>query len=274
MKIGIATCLTIPEPDVDEEITLQAFRDRGHTASLLYWDDPSENAADFDLVVVRSTWNYPLHADAFADWIRDTNAKTRLLNPADIMLGNLNKHYLTDLPVPTVPTQWILANDAEGLRQILDRKSVIKPTIGAGSFDTRSFEPKQIEEAIQWLGAMSPEREFMVQPYLESVHTVGEQSIIVIGDEPSHRILKHPRFADGEELVEGPFEVTDEFESIARRVIEPIKDRILYARVDLMLDDDGTWCLSELELIEPSLFFKQKPDALDRLVDRVELLTK
>jgi hypothetical protein len=137
--------------------------------------------------------------------------------------------------------------------------------------DTRVFQVNQVEEAIAWLSRFPEAIEFMVQEYLNSVNTIGEQSIIVIGQNPSHRIVKHPRFEGQDERVDGPNEV-GEFEPFARKVVEPIKDQILYARIDLMLDNEGTWRLSELELIEPSLFFTHNPVALDDFVDRAEFM--
>lgn len=275
MKIGIATCLTIPEEDVDEAITLEAFRRRGHEVDLFAWEDASRCAGEFEAVIVRSTWNYPTMPDRFADWIRDSDNKTRLLNPADIMLENLNKRYLQELGargLPVVPSKRIWPSEASRLVDLITARSVIKPMIGAGSMDTRVFEASQLEDAIAWLESHETHREFMVQPYLPSVNSVGEQSIVMIGNEPSHRILKHPRFVDQEENVEGPFEVDEDLADLARRAVEPIHDRILYARVDMMMADSGQWMISELELIEPSLFFRQKPEALDRFVLRAEQL--
>lgn len=274
MKIAIATCFNIPEPDVDESMTLEAFERRGFEVHLVAWEDPNVDWADFDGVIVRSTWNYPLAPAEFAEWIRDVESKTTLLNPASIMLGNLNKHYLTDLAergIPVVPTQWLNAGDAHLLKDYVNGKFVVKPTIGAGSMDTKVYESNQVSESAAWLGRQPASREFMIQPFFDSVNTVGEQSIIVIGSQATHRIIKHPRFAGQEECVEGPVEV-GEFESFVRQLIEPIQDKILYARVDLMKDDHGIWRLSELELIEPSLFFRQNPDALDIFVDRADYL--
>jgi hypothetical protein len=265
MKIAIATCFNIPELDIDEDLILEMFSQRGHEVQLGAWEDASIDWADFDAVVVRSTWNYPHHVDAFSDWIKRVDGLTILLNPAQVMLGNLNKRYLNALrsrEVSVIDTQWLFPNAAD---------SLIKPAVGAGSLDTRVFEPSQVSEAIAWLASQAPQREFMIQEFLESVHSVGEQSIIVIAGEPTHRITKHPRFAGQEESVEGPVEV-GEFEPLVRQVIEPLKDEILYARVDLMMDGEGVWRLSELELVEPSLFFIYQPSALDRLIDRVEEL--
>ncbi len=273
MKIAIATCQTLPEEDVDEAITLAAFRDRGHEVTLVPWEDGPERLADFDGVIIRSTWNYPLHIKEFSTWIQETSQQTTMLNPPEIMLGNLDKRYLNDLAgrgVDVVPSAWFLASDAHLLDNLLTVKSVIKPTVGAGSMDTKVFEKDEASEAKAWLEKMDPSRTFMIQPFLNSVTTVGEQSIIVIGGEPQHRIHKHPRFADGHERVEGPFEVSKEFDRLARSILEPLADRLLYARVDLMMNDDGQWVLSELEMIEPSLFFRQNPNALPRFVEKAE----
>lgn len=274
MKIGIATCYNIPEPDIDEAIVIEAFERRGHETHLVPWDEPTIDWSDFDGVIVRSTWNYPDFSEQFAAWIGRVSEVTNLLNPGNIMLANMDKSYLIDIAesgVKVVPTKWINTSEAEGLANLLTSKSVIKPAIGAGSMDTQFFEVNQLQDAIAWLISMGSNRMFMVQPYFESVNTVGEQSIICIGPDPSHRIVKHPRFAGQEERVDGPFEC-GEFETLAREVIEPVKDQILYARVDLMMDSEGAWLLSELELIEPSLFFNLKPEALDLLIDRVELM--
>ena len=270
MKLAIATCRNIPEPDVDEGLMVTSFERRGHEVHLAEWEDEGVDWSDFDAVVVRSTWNYPLQVDAFADWIRRVDASTMLLNPAGIMLGNLNKRYLIELGergIPIIPTQYVFPRDSLALTV----KSVIKPVVGCGSLDARVFEGSEADAATDWLSRHLPEREFMVQPYYGSVNTVGEQSIVVIAGKPTHRIIKHPRFAGQEERVDGPFEI-GEFEAMVRQIIEPMKDEILYARIDLMQDDAGNWRLSELELVEPSLFFTQNPAALEAMIDEIERL--
>jgi hypothetical protein len=274
MKIALATCFNIPEPDIDEALMLESFDRRGHEVYPAAWEDSTIDWSDFDAVIVRSTWNYPLDADGFADWIRRVDGETTLLNPASVMLGNLNKRYLIGLAergVPTTPTHWIFPTEAASLREVMPVKSVIKPVIGCGSMDTRVFEANQVDEAIEWLSRQAKDREFMVQPFYNSVNTVGEQSIIVIAGEPTHRIIKHPRFSGQDERVDGPFEV-DEYGRIVQMIIEPIREELLYARVDLMIDDEGLWRLSELELVEPSLFFIYRPSALEAMIDRVESL--
>lgn len=242
---------------------------------MLAWDDSDADSGAFDAVVIRSTWNYPLFAEEFEAWIRRTATQTRLLNPADVCLGNIDKRYLRTIAqrgIRIVSTHWLEASDLDWLRRMVRYKFVLKPTVGAGSMDARVFEADEKDGAIAWLESLPPNRIMMVQPYLESVETVGEQSIVVIGKEPAHLITKRPRLHDDDESVEGPFPVPNDLAVLASKVLEPYGDELLYARVDVMQNDDGQWLLSELELLEPSLFFKQNPGALKPFVDRIEKL--
>ena len=45
--------------------------------------------------------------------------------------------------------------------------------------------------------------------------------------------------------------------------------RLAYARVDFLRDRDGALALNELELVEPSLFFRHAPWAAERLARAV-----
>ena len=271
MKIAVATCLNLPEFDPDEQLTLGAFRDRGHDVELVAWDDPSADFGAFDVTVIRSTWNYPYEPVAFAEWVQTAASVSKLLNPADVVLGNMHKRYLLELAaqgLPVVPTQIFRADAFEP--SMLSERSVIKPAIGAGSWDTKSFRVEETDAALSWLRTMAGAREFLIQPYFDSVHSVGEQSIVVIGGEPTHTVTKRPRFAGQDESVEGPFPVSPEFDASARKALERFGTRLAYARLDLMQSPDGVWSISELELIEPSLFLLQNPAAAERLADIVE----
>jgi hypothetical protein len=60
--------------------------------------------------------------------------------------------------------------------------------------------------------------------------------------------------------------VSDEERQIADQALAVVDDDLLYARIDVVNHPDGHFVVSELELLEPSLFLLQHPDALDRLV--------
>lgn len=269
MKIALATCLELPEPDHDEAITLEAFRRAGHEVVMLPWDGPEIDASIFDAVVIRSTWDYPERPNEFSEWVRKTADQTLLLNPADMVLENVDKRYLMRLAasgIAVVPTRFVAPEETLGT---LDAPFVLKPSVGAGSMDTRCFGAGEQALAQEWLSDTAQGRTFMLQPYLTSVETVGEQSVVVIGGVPTHRIRKRPRFLNDDESVDGPYGVEGEFADLASKTLAHYGPA-LYARVDLMQADDGGWLVSEVELIEPSLFFKQNPDALAPFVRAVE----
>lgn len=275
MRVAIATCRQIPEPDVDETLLLEALRGAGLTPSLLAWDDPDADFAGHDLVVVRSTWNYYEHLDAFRAWIERTAAKTRLLNPATVLLGNVVKTYLRDLDargIATVPTVWVAKGERADVGSLMDAhgfaKIVIKPVVSAGSFRTASFTRERAAEAQVFLDALAHDRDAMIQRWMTAVDDVGERSLVWIDGAFTHAIRKSPRFAGGAESVSGELPIEADERAFGEAVLAPIAGELLYARVDTIRDGE-TLRVMELELVEPSLFFKQCPRALERFVAAV-----
>ena len=266
--IRIATCLQLPEPDVDEAPLAVALAAGGFDAQLLGWDDP---AVDWDAPVptlVRSTWNYPLAADAFVAWIDRVNAAALLLNPADVIRDNLRKRYLLALAargVPVVPTTLVERGARFDLATLAAARVVIKPEIGAGSIGTRLFDSRDPGAAAH-LAELTGQGAALIQPYVASVEAYGERSLVWLDGELSHAIRKTPRFSGDDERVDGPFPIADDERAVAIAALAPVADRILYARVDLARDDHGAPMVMELELIEPSLFFARQPGSADRFV--------
>jgi len=70
-----------------------------------------------------------------------------------------------------------------------------------------------------------------------------------------------------------PHQFTDAEIELATGIVQTARDllgldeALLYARVDFLRDPDGTLLLNELELVEPSLFFRHDPDSPGRLAD-------
>lgn len=287
MRIALARCRDLPEPDMDEAPTLAALRDAGHDAACLNWDDPhAEPAANFDAVVIRATWNYINDVKGFLNWVDTTARATKLMNsPADVR-WNVHKGYLLQLEsagVPIVPTRLVRTGQSLDVAALVASegwpKVVIKPAVGAGSFLTHRFEPGD-PEAQAFLDRFVRSQDMLVQRYMPSVesagtgdHTGGERALVVIDGELTHAIEKSPRFADDEESVRAA-SVDDADRAFAARVLsaEDFGDP-LFARVDVMRGDDGELLLSELELVEPSLFFPFGEAGLKRFVDALESRT-
>jgi len=266
-RVGLVTCRKLPEPDPDETPLLAALRDAGVEARLLPWDDPWANPGAFDLCVLRSCWNYPEAPDAFLDWIDRAAQATKLRNPAPVVRWNLHKRYLAALEakeIPVVPTEWIERGREASLETILRERGwddvVVKPAVSAASYRTRRFRRGAEGEA--FLRSLVAERDAMVQPYLPGFEE--ERAVVWIDGAITHAVRKRPRFTGDDEGVSEALPVSAEEADLALRTLASLEG-ILYARADLV-GHAGALLVSELELIEPSLFLAQNPAALERLV--------
>jgi hypothetical protein len=273
MRIAIATTEPLPEPDPDQELLLAAIRAHGAEVEMLSWCTSTTDPASFDLIVLRSTWDSHWKPAAFRSWCERTGARTRLANPARTVAWNLHKSYLRDLEergVPIVPTAWVERGERADLDAIIaelgSAELVIKPAISAGSWKTRRFTDHDRDAARAFLAELASEADAMVQPYLRSTETSGERALIWIDGELTHSVRKSPRFSGEDESVSAALVPSDEECAFALRTLEAAaQPGLLYARVDVMRGERGELLLSELELIEPSLFLKQHPPALERL---------
>ena len=273
--LRIATCRQLPGPDPDEAPLAAALAAAGFAAELLGWDDPE---VDWDApipTILRSTWNYPLAVDAFDAWIDRAAAAAPLINPPDILRRNLHKRYLIELMargVPVVPTVVIERGapcEPAELAAIAHRlgatRVVIKPEVGAGSLGTRRFAADDPVAAAH-LANLTAAGAALVQPYIASVDSYGERSLVWIDGALSHAIRKTPRFSGDDEQVTGPFPIAADERAVAEAALAPIAGRILYGRVDLARDAADQPMVMELELIEPSLFFARQPGSALRYV--------
>jgi len=267
--LRLATCLTLSEPDPDAAPLEAALRDAGIDARWVAWDDPDADWTTPAPTLLRSTWNYPHHHERFLAWADGVAGP--LWNPPHIVRWNSHKRYLADLAARGVPVVPTLHVPRGGTAELPEGELVIKPAVSAGSFGTRRFAADDRDAARAFLAEMSTERDMMVQPYLRSVEDHGERSLIWIDGVFTHSIRKSPRFSDGSEAITGPFPLAADERAVAEAALAPYREQLLYARCDLARDAHGQPLIMELELIEPSLFFAQGPDALSRLIRRFTL---
>lgn len=115
----------------------------------------------------------------------------------------------------------------------------------------------------------------MVQPFLNSIQITGEYSLFYFGGRYSHTILKQPKTGDFRVQEEhgGIIRATTPSEPmvhIATQALNAVGETLLYARVDIMLLDDGSPAVSELELIEPSLYFSYDSESPQRFATALD----
>jgi len=270
-RIGLVTCRVLPEPDPDQELLLDALARAGALPQLVAWDDPAPEP-ECDLLVLRSAWNYFEAPGRFEEWLAAVATRGALWNPLPVLRWNLRKTYLRQLErqgIPIVPTLWIERGERVDLAAMLHdldwEEIVVKPTISAGSFLTRRFATAELAAAEAFIRA-GGDREWMVQRYLRSVESGGECAIVAIDGAISHAVRKTPRFTGDSERVSPAVAPSPDERMFAERALAAVGEPLLYARVDVIPDETGALRLAELELLEPSLFLRQHPPALDRFV--------
>lgn len=271
MKLRVATCRPLPEPDPDEDLLVAALAGVGIEATMCDWRVAGLWQARAP-TVVRSTWNYIHHLDEFRDWIGWAAAAGPLWNPSDVMIDNLDKRYLLRLAargVPVVPTMVLDRGRPADLAALAAARGweevVIKPVVGAGSFETHRAAPSA-PSAAAICRRLLTDRDVLVQPYVSSVDGYGERALVWIDGEFTHAVRKTPRFAADAEQVSEALPITAAERAIGTAALEPVQGRLLYARVDVALGPTGEPLVMELELVEPSLFLLQSPPALERFV--------
>jgi len=266
----------LPEPDFDAEPLLEALRSAGMAAGSLAWDDPGADFGQARLTLLRSTWNYPEHPEAFAAWAERAARVTDLRNPIAVVRWNLHKRYLTTLErhgVAIAPTEVVPRGSQAALSAIASARGwedvVVKPAVSAASFRTLRVRPADREAGEAHLRALLADRDALVQQYLPSTEDYGERALVWIDGRLTHAVRKSPRFSGEEESVSGPVPITAQEADLAARAVACAPATPTYARIDVAPGTDGDPVVMELELIEPSLFFPQGPQALDRLVGAV-----
>jgi hypothetical protein len=298
-RLAFATCAALPDLDPDDRLLRDALVARGIAVDTAVWDDPTVDWASYQHVVIRSTWDYTDRQAHFVDWTRRVEQTSELLNPADVIAWNTDKTYLRDLEergLPIVPTIWLDPERNMTSRAINSRlpafgEFVIKPTISAGSRDTGRYDASATQQRMLAIthakNLMSVGRKVMLERYLRAVDTAGETGMVYLDGVFSHAVRKGA-------LLSGPFrdgdldgalyrgeeiaarepstaerELGDRVLAVLAEVFGGLDRPMLYARVDVIPDDDGKPVILEVELTEPSLFLEHAPGSVERAADAV-----
>ena len=161
------------------------WRRLGITAEPAVWDDPSVDWAAYDLVVLRSTWDYARRRDEFVAWARDgapagqpgrgRRVEHRQALPGVAGGGRRAGRADRSGSVPATVGRCPAAGEW-----------VIKPAVSAGSLDTGRYAStdeahRDLAAARMSRGCRPADRLVMVQPYLPAVDSAGETSLLFLG---------------------------------------------------------------------------------------------
>lgn len=295
-RIALVTSSDNPQGEPEDRALVVALTERDAQVSIEIWDDPGVDWSSFDLVVLRSVWDYSSRRAEFLDWAARVPT---LRNPANVVRWNSDKHYVRALAehgLPVVETLW-LEPDREYTKRDLHNRFparedfVVKPAISAGSVDTGRYTATDADSrrlAIKHAERLlSAGRSVMVQRYMPEIDTFGESALVFLHGEYSHAMHKGAMLM-GEDNGEGDvytpevmepwtpsqveIDVASEIITEVRRLVpgRSMQSRpLLYARVDLVIRGDQQPLLMELELVEPALYTSLAPGSLDRFASAI-----
>ena len=276
-RIALCTWSDPSYVDPEPRQAVELLRSRGRDADVAVWDSDVD-WSDYDLVVIRSTWDYFERLEEFLAWVDRVGVQSRIINPPDVIRWNVHKGYLAELGAAGVPVLPMLVLP-KGSRDIAApiaatgwEKVVVKPAIDGGARQAAlgGAASDALLEHAQRIAALG---DVVVQPYAPGIED-GEVSLVLFDGEVSHAVRKVPAAGDyrvqahhgGTEL---PHAVTEAELATARSALAMAPDGVVYARIDLV-EHEGVPTVMELELIEPDLFLRVDEGALERFVDCIE----
>lgn len=275
IRLAVATSSDYSNLHPDDERLFAALERRGVAIDACVWNDAAIDWARYDAVLVRTIWDYFRRYDEYQRWLdRLERAGVRTLNPLDVLRWNADKRYLLELArrgVPIVPTSLAAGGDLLGAIRALDADTVVvKPVVSGGAWHTvcgRRDDPAFHAQ----LAALPRALDYLVQPFLREI-VAGEWSLLFFDGVFSHAVLKTPAAGDyrvqtdfgGSTRSSAPPPSVVAAAQAALEATRALGDGALrYARVDGVCVD-GTFLVMELELIEPLLFLRERPDAAER----------
>ena len=279
--------LCILTPDPDDEAFHSRWREvfarmaeplqaTGATVEGRAWTT-DEDLSGFDLILPLMVWGNYRAVDRWLDRVADWERQgLPIQNPPSVLRWNVDKIYLDRLRqggAPTPPTVWVERGDAEAVRRAREQIGwtdvVLKPRRSGGAYRTHRL---MADDPLDFEAIEAPA---MIQPYFPGVGAEGEVSLIFFEGRFSHAIRKVAAKGDFRVQPDWGGHVTraepDELEmAAAQAALAAIEEGpLLYARVDMVRDQENRPVIMELELLEPDLYLGYEAGAQARFVEAV-----
>ena len=270
-NIIFTTCNKWPELYESDQLIADALHALGHQVQAVPWQDDFQRFVEADLIILRAHWDYHYALPAFQKWLDQLEASALPVhNAPPLVHWNLEKRYLLELRDKgvAIPTTVLLEADGDPAAVYAAQgwsQAVIKPMVGAsGHLVERVNRDALTTWAIQ-VRPQRPQGQWLIQEFLPEIQQNGELSLIFLAGNFSHAIAKRPDA--------GEFRISNQYKgqierimpapeilAQAQRVLTALPETPLYARVDGIVGGDRTFCLIELEVNEPGLYFAYAPE--------------
>jgi glutathione synthase/RimK-type ligase-like ATP-grasp enzyme len=261
----------------DDRLVTQALEKRGLKVNRMNWDNPNYNWSESRCIVFRTTWDYFDRFGEFAAWLKKVSEQTKLINPTETIWWNIDKHYLLDLSnrgIAIPHTLFIEKGDIRSLTSIVKSSGwstcILKPAVSGAARHTYKFNEDEAHLHETIFQELIQHEAMLLQEFQHNINTKGEVALMVFGGKYSHAVLKKAK--------QGDFRVQDDFGGsvheytptaieiqFAEKAVACVSPLPAYARVDMIWDNADQLCVSELELIEPELWFRKHPPAAEMM---------
>jgi glutathione synthase/RimK-type ligase-like ATP-grasp enzyme len=256
------------EHDVQFNALRPFFAARGDELTEVDWRTVDLQKSAFDLIFIRTVYDYTQHVDEFQKFLENANAIAAVANQPDIIRWNMNKHYLMELErkgLPVIDSLFIERPTRLGdiYAQLKTDEVVLKPVVGAwGLGQARYHRDSSDHETVI-------ANDLFAQPFMPAIVESGEISMIFIGGIFSHALVKlcsqneyrvHKEYGG----MERAYTPTASEIATATRFIGALPAEPLACRIDLIRDGGGL-LLMEVEAIEPFLFPHYEPAFGERI---------
>ena len=268
----------------EDELVINALKEKNLSVVKKDWNDSIFEWETTRSILFRSTWDYFDKFELFKKWFNKTKNKCLMINSTETIEWNIDKHYLLDLQEHQIPipnSEFIKRGSSIDLSLLMQKKNwneiVVKPTISGAAKNTYRLKEEEIIQFGPTWEKLIYKEDFIVQEFQNNVITEGEVAMIVIGGKFTHAVLKKAKEGDfrvqddfgGSIAIYNPSEEMVKLAEKCTRILTPIPS---YARVDIIWDNLRELAVSELELIEPELWFRLNPNAAQKLAHHVDLI--
>ncbi len=266
----------------EDHLLTEALKKRGLSIDRTHWDNPDYDWTSSRYALFRATWDYYHRYPEFKRWLEKVCQEIKLINPLEIIQWSSDKHYLDFLQQKGInipPTLFLKKGEMTDLAVLMKKNAwqnaILKPAIAGGARHTYRLTEENIEQHQEIFQHLVAKEDLLLQEFQHNICSKGEISFMLFGGQYSHAVLKKAKPDD--------FRVQDDFggtihdhqalsEELAfiHQVIQSCPYQPVYARIDVMWDNQMQLCLSELELIEPELWFRRAEGAADKMACAVE----
>lgn len=289
-QIALVTCESLghytANADTEDDRLNRFLESKGHEVSFQVWTNEQVDWTQFDVLIIKSPWDYFDKIDAFYSWLdKVEQLNCRVLNPVETLRWNADKIYFKTMQeqgIEIVPTVWLEKGstfDAENVfDELQSEKIIVKPRVSGAAKNTFALTLTEAKERSAEIQALLQEEPFMAQPFLEQINSQGEWSFLFFNGKYSHTVLKKAK--EGDFRVQHFFggsvhtpELPAQLLATAQTIADKFAKDCLYARVD-GVELNGNLALMELELIEPFLFLSTSEGSLERYYNALQELVK